>query len=77
MLKRFFGNSLEEFGIFGVAERIAALNEVETQLVQSSSDQDFVFQRKVDAFPLGTVAQRGVVDLDVHGGKNGEVGTGE
>ncbi len=63
VLERQIGHALEVLGIFLVGKRIAAFDEVETQLVELGRDQQLVLQRKVDPLALAAVAKRRVVDL--------------
>ena len=64
VLKGLGGDPLEKLGVLGVREGIAALDEIEAQLVEPAGDEQLVLQREIDAFALGPVAERGVVELD-------------
>ncbi len=54
----------EELGVAGVGSRPAALDETDAEIVQVPGDGQLVRDRQVDAFTLGTVAQRGVEDME-------------
>ena len=63
--QRLGGDPLKELGVLRVRERVAAFDEIEAELVEPPGDEQLVLQREVDAFALGAVAERGVVDLDL------------
>ena len=53
---------LEVLEVLGVRERVAALDEVDAQLVEPAGDEQLVLEREVDALALAAVAEGGVVD---------------
>ena len=55
---------LEEIGIFRVGSRPTALDEGHAQLIQFPGNADFIAPGERNPFPLGAVAQGGIVDLD-------------
>ena len=59
------GEPLEELGVLRIRERVAALDEIEAQLVEPPRDEHLVLQREVDPLALGAVAERRVVKLDL------------
>ena len=65
VLERLGGDPLKELGVLRIRERIAALDEIEAELVEPAGDEQLVLQREVDAFALGAVAERRVVELDL------------
>ena len=63
---------LEVLGVFGVRERVAALDVVHARVVEPPGDGELVLEREVHAFALRAVAERGVVDFDrAHGAPGG------
>ena len=60
----FLNQALKELRILGIAQWVATLDEVETELIEPVGNEQFVLQRKADAFALGPVAKGRVVDLD-------------
>ena len=60
---------LEILEVLGVGQRIAALDEIDAQVVEPRGDAQLVLEREVDALALAAVAEGGVVDEDArHGG---------
>jgi len=55
----------EELDILFVRAGPAALDVVHAEGVEALGDAEFVSERKMDAFTLRSVAQRGVVEGDV------------
>ena len=55
----------EELGVLGVGTGPAALDETDTELVQVHRDGQLVLDREVQALLLRTIAQRGVVNVQV------------
>ena len=68
----------EELGVLGHRARPAALDEADPELVQQVRNGHLVGDRVGDAFPLGTVTQRGVEDVKsvAQRGWNREVSSG-
>ena len=64
MLEVQFADPLEILGVFFVRGGIAALDEIEAEVVQAFGQFQLVEQREADALGLGAVAERGVVDFD-------------
>ena len=59
--------SLKELLVFGIRQRIPALDVVKTEFIELLCDQQLVLKREVDAFPLAAVSKRGVVCLNSGG----------
>ena len=55
---------LEEFDIFRVGTGPTAFNERHAEFVQFASNANLINPRKGQAFPLGAIAQGGVIDLN-------------
>src|SRR5207253_1818417 len=68
LLQRQLCRSLEILGILCVARRVAAFDEIDADLVEALRDLQLVLQREADALALRTVAEGGVVDLDLSHG---------
>ena len=67
--QRQLADFLEILEVLGIGQRIAALDEIDAQLVEPLGDVQLVLQGEVDALALAAVAQGGVVDVDAcHGG---------
>ena len=64
VFERGFSDFREECDVFGVAERVASLDVVDAELVETPGDQDFILQGQADAESLGSVAQCRVVEFD-------------
>ena len=58
---------LEKGGVFGVRERITALDEVETERIELVGDVDLIDEAECNALALSTIAEGGVVKLDSAG----------
>jgi len=54
----------EELGVLGDGTRPAAFDEADAELVQAPCDGQLVGDRQAEAFLLGAIAQRGVVDVE-------------
>ena len=61
-----FPRSLEEFLVFGIGIGPAALDVIDTQLVQLSGDDQFVVDGKRDRLALRAVPERCIESLDTH-----------
>ena len=62
---QFISGAREELGVGRVGAGPATFDEGDPQLVQMAGDAQFVVHRQVDALLLRTVAQRGVVDVEL------------
>jgi hypothetical protein len=63
-----FAHRAEVLGVLRVRQRVAALDVIDADLVESLGQQQLVLQREVHALALAAVAERGVVDADAaHG----------
>ena len=58
--------SREEILVLGIGAGPAALNIIDTKLVQLMQDEHFVVGGKTDGLALGAVAQRGIEGEDSH-----------
>ena len=68
MPQRQFLQLLKILEVFRVGEGVAALDEIDPQLVQAGGDVQLVQQREVDALALAAVAEGRVIDEDAaHG----------
>src|SRR5262249_59710909 len=54
--------------VLGVGQRVAALDEVDAEVVEPLGDEELVLEREVDALALAAVPQGGVVDEDARHG---------
>src|SRR5581483_9776167 len=64
VLERQLADLLEVLEVLGVGQRVAALDEVDAEVVEALRDVELVAQREVDALALAAVAQRRVVEVD-------------
>ena len=55
----------EKLDVLGIAPRPAAFDVMHAEGIEFVGDAEFVGDREVDAFALGTVAQGRVVDFDL------------
>src|SRR4029450_6027738 len=57
--------SREELGVLGIRPRPTSFDESHSEIIQLASDRQLVVHREVQAFLLCTVAQCGVVHVEV------------
>lgn len=63
----FLFGEVEEFDVFGVGAWPSAFDVMDAEVIEFACDADFVEGAEVDAFALGSVAQGGVVEREIHG----------
>ncbi len=68
--ERQLADFLEILEVLGVRQRVAALHEIDAQLVEPARDLELVLEREVDALALAAVAEGGIVDLDACHGRS-------
>src|ERR1022692_1693566 len=61
-----FGSALEKLLVFGVAARPAALNIIDTQLIQLLRNDELVVHGERDGLALSAIAESGVEGRDFH-----------
>src|ERR1019366_443408 len=61
-----FGSALEKLLVFGVAARPAALNIINTQLIQLLRNDELVVHGERDGLALSAIAESGVEGRDFH-----------
>ena len=65
--KRKVADGLEVLEVLGVRKRVAALDEIDAELVEPAGEEELVLQGEVHALALAAVAKGGVVDGYFHG----------
>jgi hypothetical protein len=61
-----FGSALEELLVFGVAAGPAALNIIDTQLIEFLGNDELVVHGERDGLALSAIAESGVEGKDFH-----------